>query len=224
MPRKNRYLFLLPATLLACGEAAASPVLYAWGNYFDGSSGSQTYVIDPIAATVMAVRGAGGGDGSAVSGGSTGSSGTSQGGSSGGGGSGGSGSGSGGDSSGFGGGSSVVGGSSLASGSSGSTAGGSETIVVSNTGETAGIPLEDLIPKLGPGGDPNLDPPSHDTLYPGFLPPGPLTLTGDDSPLDAFAVTAAVAEPTPLGLIGIALAVLGMTLRRKAATANHFKC
>lgn len=59
--------FLLFSTLLAggVGQAYASPVLYAWaGNSVGATGGGTTYVIDPVAGTVIQVRGAGNGIGS----------------------------------------------------------------------------------------------------------------------------------------------------------------
>ena len=226
MASSNRYLFLLSigALILMCGEAAAGPVLYAWGSYPEGSvGGSQTYVIDPIAATVLAVQGAGGGSGTGiVAGGGTGgtvsSSGTGTLGSS-----------AGGDSGGLGGldvgasgsGSSTsqsttapsgsllpVGGTSLPSAGAGDTT--DPTLTATGPNAT----LEELLNAPAESdGDPNRSPGANGE--PPFV-PGSLAFTPGSGFSPLGVTPTAVAEPAPLGLLGIALAVLGMTLRRKA--------
>lgn len=74
---------LIFSTLVAggVGQALASPVLYAWAGNAAGAKGGSTYVIDPVAGTVVMLRGAGDGIGSgsgtgASSGGGGGGSGT----------------------------------------------------------------------------------------------------------------------------------------------------
>ena len=54
-------VFLSTVSLCGIGHVAASPVLYAWAGYSKDSGGRQTYVIDPVSATVTMVRGPGNG-------------------------------------------------------------------------------------------------------------------------------------------------------------------
>lgn len=76
MLSRNMQLFLFSTTLLTAGAAHASPVLYAWGGHSDGTSGGRTYAIDPVAATVIVVRGPSGTDGGGSGAGGSGAGGT----------------------------------------------------------------------------------------------------------------------------------------------------
>lgn len=79
MLSRNMQLFLFSTTLLTAGAGHASPVLYAWGGHSDGSSGGRTYAIDPVAATVIVVRGPSGTEGGGSGAGGSGAGGTSTG-------------------------------------------------------------------------------------------------------------------------------------------------
>ncbi|HET7158054.1 MAG TPA: hypothetical protein VFI62_03600, partial [Burkholderiales bacterium] len=72
---RNAQLLLFSTLLAGAVQAYASPVLYAWAGNSVGATGGSTYVIDPVAGTVIQLRGAGDGIGSSsgASGGTTGS-------------------------------------------------------------------------------------------------------------------------------------------------------
>ena len=61
---RNAQLLLVSTLLASTGQAYASPVLYAWAGNSVGATGGSTYVIDPVAGTVVQLRGAGDGTGS----------------------------------------------------------------------------------------------------------------------------------------------------------------
>jgi hypothetical protein len=60
---RNAQLLLFSTLLAGSGQAYASPVLYAWAGNSVGATGGRTYVIDPVAGTVIQLRGAGDGIG-----------------------------------------------------------------------------------------------------------------------------------------------------------------
>jgi hypothetical protein len=233
--RKARVgMILLGAVLASTGGAAlASPVLYASSTTDDSSAAPQIYVIDPVAATITALRGLGAG--SAGGGGFSGGGGI--GGTSGGG-----------DLGGTGGAGGSLGGSGVsADGQSGPVA---MTSPTDSTKEPSAIcdPLAPSLPLMpdcssapalsgthivvasplpstsrlppGPGPEQLLPPLNEcfDCSGPGpGGPDGPQFTPANDNPGGASSISLQqIPEPGSLVLLGAALAAFGMTLRRTA--------
>lgn len=216
----NIKLVVISTTLLmlGAGQAAAHPLIYAWGGHFSESNGGQVYAINPITGKVSKLGGGGSGPGG---GGGSGSGGSSYGhgayGHGGGGGGGGSawGGGSGGGG-GWGGGSGSGGGGGGSSGAGGTGGGGDGPFGPSDDKK----PQPDGPVVFNPR--PDFNPPDNQDLPVGLpipIPDDPKEVLAGDPDDKTFvgdsSITASVPEPTSLGLFTVALAVLGARLRRR---------
>lgn len=239
MSNMKLFVFSTTVLMLGIGQASARPVLYAWGGHFDETNGGQAYVINPIEATVLALKGRGQSGGSDIGGpqhhagfgyerkwfgGGPGGPGSGGVGPFGGGGTGGGG-----------------GGNSGSGGSGGSGSGGQSFNLVGgdggngpaggNSGNGSGAGDGGNTPGGGGGGNgPNgplveVDPPEDtQASNPPYWTPG--ELIPPDPPVNEMpsdivngvpppVTTAAVPEPATLGLFGIAFAALGARYRRR---------